>query len=201
MSSGSRLPARKLSRILCGVLDSCWAVSFDLNDGEKIMPPKSEVVTCGDFGAGVSGEGFWLRGVKFPFDPRMNPLPNSAPFDAIGSVSVIAGATETIISVSLGRNEWLMINRLGQEILDSPAGTALTGFGACTWRLKVSGAPSQFYGNLQDQIGTGLADRHVMMLIAEPMATVQAEVYNSHATDAFLCLWTFQGWTIPIPGI
>jgi len=167
-----------------------------------MMLPQSKVVTCHpSFGGLLDGDGFILRGVKFPFDPRLAPLPNSAPFDAIGSVNVVAAATETILTVELGRNEWVLINRLGQEILDSPAGTALTGFGACTWRLKVNGAPSQFYGNLRDQIGTGLADRHVMMLVAEPMATIQAEVYNSHATDPFLCLWTFQGWTIPIPGI
>ncbi len=162
------------------------------------MGNSTEFVTCE--GIGADG-GFMLRGVRFPYDPRLAPLPNSAPFDAIGSVSVGAASTETILTVSLGRNEWVMINRLGQEILDDPAGTALAGFSDCTWRLKVNGVPTEFYGQLQDQIGTGLADRHVMMLVTEPMATIQAEVYNAHVSDAYLCLWTFQGWTIPLPGL
>lgn len=162
------------------------------------MLEPSKVVTCRD---GVDADGgFWLRGVRFPFDPRLYPLPNSAPFDAVGSVSVGPASTETILTVTLGRNEWVMINRLGMEILDSPAGTALAGFSDCIWRLKVNGVPSQFYGQLRDQIGSGLADRHVMFLITEPMGTIIAETENENVSDTYLCLWTFQGWTIPIPG-
>ena len=162
------------------------------------MGNSTEYVTCE--GAGLDGR-FVLRGQTFPYDPRLRPLPNSAPFDGIGSVSVGPASTEIVLTVNLGRNEWVLLNRLGQEILDSPAGTALAGFSDCVWRLKVNGVPSEFYGQLRDQIGTGLADRQIMMLVTEPMATIEAEVENTNVADTYLCLWTFQGWTIPLPGL
>jgi len=163
---------------------------------------ESKLVSCHrNSGVIVPTDGaFRLRGIDFPFDPRMSPLPNSAPFDAFGSSTVSAGDTTSLITVDLGRAEWAVIRRLGMEILDDPAGAAITGFSNTIWRIKVNGVPVEFYGQIVDQIGTGLADRDVIFLIDQPRARITAEVENIHDSDSFLCFWTFAGWTIPIPG-
>lgn len=151
-------------------------------------------VTCDDPGVVT------VAGVKFPRDPLLNPLPESERFDVLRSVSVAINSTEILADFTLGKNEWAVINKLGQEILDSPAGREAEGFANVTWAIKVNGIPVQFYGALRDQIGEGSQLTEIFVFVNIAGARVTFEVTSpSTSPNIYLCFGRFRGWTIPLP--
>lgn len=161
----------------------------------------SGIVTCGaERGSKQCGCGVTIQGIHFPQDPFLAPRPDSQPADLFGSALVAPGATAELSRIVLGRNEWLRLDRIGQEILDDPAGAALQGFQDTTWSLRIDGALHEFYGAIVDQIGRGDIGRPINVRILQPRASVAFFVTNNSTTATYLCFGSVQGWVIPIDG-
>lgn len=128
-------------------------------------------------------------------DPYLNPPPDAIFFDRFASVSVAAGATELLAEIRMGSDELAMLTAIGQEILDDPAGTALTGFSNTSWSLEINKTRSRDFGTIVDQVGRGDNPTKIKLKVTEAGALVQFYVTNSHATDAFLCFGRIQGYS------
>lgn len=139
-----------------------------------------------------------FRGYKFKRDPRTGMLLDSQYVGPLASATVAALGQTDLITIELARDEWMFFHSYGFDILDSPAGTAITGFSNVTWNLLVNDIPVPTFGRLQDQIGRASDPAPIHVLVAEPGATVKMRVVNAHATDSFLCFVRLIGYTIPL---
>lgn len=128
-------------------------------------------------------------------DPYLYPPPDAIFFDRFASVSVAAGATALLAEIRLGSDELAMLTGIGQEILDDPAGTALTGFSNTSWSLQINKVRTRDFGSIVDQVGRGDDPTTIQLKVTEAGALIQFYVTNSHATDAFLCFGRIQGYS------
>lgn len=150
----------------------------------------------------LPGERSREGGLVMPdFDPFLRPPPDADVFDLFRSVNIAPGATQTLAEFILGRNEFARISNLGQEILDDPAGTAVTGFANTVWRIVINSANDRFFGDIRDQIGRGDQPSEIFIRLSEPGARVLFQATNNHATLTFLTFGRLRGWTIPLSSV
>lgn len=130
-------------------------------------------------------------------DPFIVPPKKALGFDEVGDTNLIAGATTNLITLTLGVNERGRIEFFGQEVLDSPVGTAATGFTNLAWEIQVNGSAAARYVN--NQVARLHTPRKVYVKIPKA-GRVTVFVRNSHATTTFTIAAGITGWTFTEEG-
>jgi len=166
--------------------------------GQALPAPDTPIIrTIGSPGGSQMLER-WLQGVMRSFQQHVRlPSHQYIPFrgttiDSIGTTTVAASATGTIVTFAIPRDHRGVILGFGHDVDDVNAWDDLT------WSLRVNNQSKDPYSALTHQIGTVLNPSRLAVIHVQPGRTVGVYAVNGAGNPTHAVRARMVGWYYPL---